>query len=75
MLALVLKSPLSQCWGLVLALALAAIFLILVLRKAHRIDVAAAPAYACRGACASNPAVDREVKLWGPGGRVEQAAQ
>ena len=35
------------------------------------IDAAATPAYSCRAACASNPTV--EVKLRGPGGRVEQS--
>ena len=72
MLALVLKSPLRECWRLVLALALVAIILMLVLTKADRIDAAAAPAYSCRGACGSDSAVDRKVKPWGPGERVEQ---
>ena len=41
-------------------------------RKAGRIDAALAPAHSCRGACASNLAVDKEVNTWGHGGRVGQ---
>ena len=51
---------------------LAAIILMLAPRKAGRIDAALAPANSCRGACASNLAVDKEVNTRGLGGRVEQ---
>ena len=53
-------------------MALAKTFPKLARRNTSRIDAAVAEAYLCRDACASKSEMNREAKLWCPGGLVAQ---